>query len=835
MKELDNASVGEQPKHQNQLHPRQVHAEPIFATPLMETSKGLNNSAFSESSQGYEDGSTFKVMSLQHVLNLLEEIQNTTNWDKPVFDNLVCANKDIAHMFNYFEEFNGINTEKRASFHANVCVHKNVACMFNLLEENRNIVTERHTQYVRPWQSRLYVTDAFELSILIEHLAAVHTLLEWPSIKRLVNYKYDVEYMRDLELKCDLGSILCAQVDIPYTNDDRLPVNHDVLDEGDSKGKQSKQVQTRETPNVQYSSDENAEIDEHGWLQLDGGTVHRYYRNYFDHMHKLHPFLSQSAWIMKLDSFIKKHSPKTVLSTTDTKLSCSGKKFEYAHSDSDEDFHGIRWDSVGLFHASLRVPVDYDVGDAVVLLVLALGAMCESKFSFPGHTVDEKVIFNHQDIPCVPNSLKKTPSKNDRHVTNSVNSTHSKSGFITPIASSFDNTSRFIGPSCSLSIFTSEQEEDSSKRKTSCPDNHFEHKRSLHVIPGLALYGFASRILAGLHGGIGLEFAQARLLAGLYAGHLARPMHAHGWISQAAYTCQTILRMKRYGTLEEGASKDLFEFAYWTCLQLESEFFWDVDLPATGISEVESEIPNGRYTMAFHDEPSVQRMVMIMPFYSAQVHLYGTLQRVYQDFYRDASYDKITWSSMAQEGHSMSLDLWRMGLPDIIKWDDTDPPATDINAARMRATYYSTMYIIRRPLLYSILHYEKLGPHFGSDNWTPPNGSLRELPEKLHHACRVCIESAILNTEAFDGIEGRLLIPNIFSLAHTQFGNMLVLSATYTSSLSELIERDVLRRLLKRTIQFLLRNGNNSPALQADAQILIEIYEKIFESSSENP
>lgn len=66
----------------------------------------------------------------------------------------------------------------------------------------------------------------------------------------------------------------------------------------------------------------------------------------------------------------------------------------------------------------------------------------------------------------------------------------------------------------------------------------------------------------------------------------------------------------------------------------------------------------------------------------------------------------------------------------------------------------------------------------------------------------------------------------------SQFGNMLVLSATYMSSLHELVDRDVLEKLLKRTIGFLLRNRNISPTLRADAQILSDIYQRIFGESA---
>lgn len=94
----------------------------------------------------------------------------------------------------------------------------------------------------------------------------------------------------------------------------------------------------------------------------------------------------------------------------------------------------------------------------------------------------------------------------------------------------------------------------------------------------------------------------------------------------------------------------------------------------------------------------------------------------------------------------MSLDLWRSSLPDMMKWKDSDPSATKVNAARMRSKFYGTRCIIDRPLLLSCLHNDQLVPK---------------------SACRICIGSAILNTTAFDGIEGRLVLNNIFGTAHS--------------------------------------------------------------------
>lgn len=166
-----------------------------------------------------------------------------------------------------------------------------------------------------------------------------------------------------------------------------------------------------------------------------------------------------------------------------------------------------------------------------------------------------------------------------------------------------------------------------------------------------------------------------------------------------------------------------------------------------------------------------------------------------------------------QEVLSMNLELWRNSLPDVMKWRDTDPPSPDINIARMRAKYYGAKYIIHRPLLYHALHFaapngqgnavdfpvgsnvmsgsksQQVSPsmahsqratnmaRWSSDMGPPPSrGPLqppiwpgltyRELTPKLRRACKICIDSAILSTEAFDGIKDRPVVTNIFGTAH---------------------------------------------------------------------
>ncbi|CAG8066330.1 unnamed protein product, partial [Penicillium nalgiovense] len=318
----------------------------------------------------------------------------------------------------------------------------------------------------------------------------------------------------------------------------------------------------------------------------------------------------------------------------------------------------------------------------------------------------------------------------------------------------------------------------------------------------------------------------------LYAVQLAHPFQSHSWISQASRACQILVRTKRYEQLNEGATKDLYDFAFWTCLQLESDLLAELDIPVSGISRSEGRIPipKGKWTIVLPNNLTAPKTMMML-FYSAQIHLRKVLNRVHTDLYNVAKQGQTRWSSTVQEALSLNLDLWRESLPESMQWDESDPPANEINAARMRAKYYGAR-AARAPSMARMSSDMGSTPAAISTDGQPHGVRLHELRRKLRAACHICIGSAIKSTEAFDGVGGhRLVVTNIFGTAHAQFGNMLVLSATFMSSLKELVDSEQLKRLLLRTIGFLIQSEKLSPTLRADARILTEIYEKIFNES----
>ncbi|KAF3031016.1 hypothetical protein E8E15_011544 [Penicillium rubens] len=732
---------------------------------------------------------------------------------------------------------------------------------------SQDLGASKFGQKLPPMDPRLDQKEAEgELSIPVEHTTAAHKLLMWPSIKRLLHpAHYDEDYVMRLEEERGLISIY-GQGEISYTADDsQLPMD------GDSRGAR---------PDVNGAGpDANVDIDEFGNLNLDAATARRYYDSYLEHMFKLHPFLMEGELNIKVDSFIRSYcrlnnSPPS--SSSGYSRPARDGPPPAKRRRSNENL-GVRGEYMETIPNPLRPRVGKNIDNALVLLCLALGAICEAPTPLPGPIMDKKIDYLNQPIPAPLPPLTPPQPANTTYVTNANGVLSPANSDSAAMQMSFSNSLYSVptqpaGQAFPNSPFTKGIEGLSRRDVTNTRDEQGNTK-NYQVIPGLTLYGYATTILGHLQGGNELEHVQCGLLAGLYAGQLAHPFQSHSWISQASRACQVLVRTKRYERLEEGATQDLYNFAYWTCLQLESDLLAELDIPASGISRSEGRmaIPKGKWTIVLPNDLTAPETMMML-FYSAQIHLRKVLNRVHTDLYKVEKQGQTRWSSTVQEALSLNLDLWRNSLPHSMQWSENDPPADEINAARMRAKYYGARYIIHRPLLYHALHYGYTGARVGpigkslvdsptsqqlspsmmhsagrapsmarmssemgsmpaalSTDWQPPKVRLHELPKKLKTACDICIRSAIKSTEAFDGVGGhRLVVTNIFGTAHAQFGNMLVLSATYMSSLKELVDQDQLDRLLVRTIGFLIQSENISPTLRADARILTEIYKKIF-------
>ncbi|KAJ6081446.1 hypothetical protein N7499_006320 [Penicillium canescens] len=687
----------------------------------------------------------------------------------------------------------------------------------------------------------------------------------WPAIKKLLSPKgYDEDYVMRLEEERGLISIY-GQGEISYTADGSQLPRYGGFDgvrlDGDGAG-----------------PDSDVEVDKFGNLKLDAATAQRYYESYLANMFNLHPFLEQDELNIKVDTFIRCYCrPSSSTSSTTDDMRSAHDGLPPAKRKRSKEKLGAPGESVETASNPPRPRVGKNIGNAMIMLCLALGAICEVPAPLPGPIMGHRIDYRSQPIPGSLSPLSQNGVYTANHVLSLANPAaviqkwHSHYPYLLPMQPTSQPFPATLG----------ETQGNLSRRCVSNTRDEQGNTRNHQVIPGLALYGYATAILGLLQGGNDLEHVQTGLLAGLYAGQLVHPLQSHSWIFQASRACQVLVGSKRYERLEEGPVKDLHKFAYWTCLQLESDLLADLDVPASGISRYEGRmgLPKGKFTIThLPDDPSAPASKMIL-YYLAQLHLHKLLNRVHTFLYEVENQGQTRWSSTVQQALSMNLELWRTSLPDSMKWKDSDEPADDINAARMRAKYYGAQYIIHRPLLYHALHHGHTGTRVGpfrhtsmesstatqemssmmhqnnnlaanmlpmssgtdstsaasvAHGWTPPKVQLCELPKKLRMACKICIDSAIQSTEAFDGVGGhRLVVTNIFGTAHAQFGNMLVLSATYMSSLHELVDAELLERLLRRTVGFLTQSENISPNLRADARILTEVYQNIFHHALE--
>lgn len=100
-------------------------------------------------------------------------------------------------------------------------------------------------------------------------------------------------------------------------------------------------------------------------------------------------------------------------------------------------------------------------------------------------------------------------------------------------------------------------------------------------------------------------------------------------------------------------------------------------------------------------------------------------------------------------------------------WSETDPPANDILAARLRAKYYGTEVITYRPFLKMVMNRpSRISAGFsdGSPDLTVP---LEDISPKIMNYTKLCIRAMENSTRAFHGMEGgRLIITNVWGTAH---------------------------------------------------------------------
>ena len=386
-----------------------------------------------------------------------------------------------------------------------------------------------------------------ELSIPIEHTTAAHKLLRWPSIRKLVDpITQNEHYVMQGEEKRGILRVWGRGegVDAPTGAPVGLDQGEDDFTRGASLypppdalwstglSRSGGAVDTRR-PAIENPGGLNPD----GSLKLDHATLFRLLKSYQDNMHIMHPFLDQDQITQMISDFGERYqSPASGQPRSPFVVSSSMNSNEIRRESVASLGHGTKrkrssanlpGNSPAASYSGtsgVRGPPQKSIGSALVLLVAALGKICE-----------------HKDFLLAP-----VPSDTPSEVERVGLLTDSSSPFRTDSPPISVKHSPASSHSSALASGASPQDTSRSypiRRSSIDAGSPVDRTPSLNVdvIPGLAYYAYATEILGTLLGGNELAHVQAGILAGLYAGQLGRVLESWKWINWACTTCQVLV------------------------------------------------------------------------------------------------------------------------------------------------------------------------------------------------------------------------------------------------------------------------------------------------------
>ncbi|KAK2045344.1 hypothetical protein LZ31DRAFT_246940 [Colletotrichum somersetense] len=476
------------------------------------------------------------------------------------------------------------------------------------------------------------------------------------------------------------------------------------------------------------------------------------------------------------------------------------------------------------------------IENALVLVILALGKICQHESKIPDLPRD--IPEHNHNSPATRNGYPSSPGTQASPPSYSAHS--QSSGLPSPKEQANGLPSRRQSMQGSGALKTGHS-----------------LRRNYDIIPGLEYFAYASDIMGNHMAGWTIKHAQTFIFAGLYYGQLGRVLESDAMFFNAARALNMIMRrdmsrffkMGVYNPPEKKRDNSVL-LAFWSCLQLENDIIAELELPRSRCQDYEEQMP----------WPNMKLMddgfsVRVRDSYIGQLYLRKTLNTIHNLLYDPKEqhvsvYEKMR-KVMALEQQLRSM-TW---VSNDFRFNEEDPPATDLLDARLRAKYWGARVIIYRPFIRfilevseklkqraddsGILNKENVGaigafnPHDATALVGHGSHGIRghdELDPEVKAWAERGIKALIQSTRAFHGVDNkRLLVTNIFGTAHAQWGNLLILAAAYRDPyLTRLIERSQLQELFRRTIEMFNMHAQSSSALTIDMHILQHIERELF-------
>lgn len=391
-------------------------------------------------------------------------------------------------------------------------------------------------------------------AIYIEHNTAAQKLFRWPSIKALLYQSKDLgfssrteDYVMDHEMNKGVlrmygkgrqmreigeGSQSGGSVGSPANSAVSAPSDEASTTSSPAASPPETLWGTGFIPTVLEArpGDGTGGLNPDNTLSLDPKLMTRLLKSYLNNIHIMHPFLEERSLTKLVERSKQRYNP------TDIASSKASFAVPVAVDNLREHKLPKRIHPDGSFYTSIaestfasgctspKVLLDRSPQTALILLVMALGKICEHRDPLPGP---------------VPDGSREAPS----HVANAYS----------PMGGRFDS------PSPTYAMRHSPSSSSHSTANTSAPSplgparfglssprlptgDLSINTRNVDVIPGLAYYAQASDILGNLTGFHDLVNAQCCLLAGLYAGQLANTLESLTWIQSASRICRFLVK-----------------------------------------------------------------------------------------------------------------------------------------------------------------------------------------------------------------------------------------------------------------------------------------------------
>ena len=397
-------------------------------------------------------------------------------------------------------------------------------------------------------------------AIYIEHDTAAQKLFRWPSIKALLrkSKKLDFsdraeDYVMNFEMNKGVlrlygkgrqmrdtgeGYTTSASVSSPATSSISGP--SDESSEGRSPSSSPENLwgfgfMSASSPEPRPVNDIGG-LNSDNTLRLDHITMKTLLGSYLDNIHILHPFLDERELSSKVDHFMLRYNS---FESNTAKASFAVPTVPVANPSLDPPTifsrQAKRKHSDGQFYSPVgetglapspmtpKPLLERSPTTARILLVMALGKICQHRSQLPGPVPD-----NARDTPI---SMTQPYSPLGGH----TDSPQPLSVRQSPTSSSLSTVN-----ASAPSPITAARFGNSSPRST--VGDSIVGYRNVDTIPGLAYYAQATDILGNITGLHELIYAQCCLLAGLYAGQLANTLESLTWIQSASRICRYLVQ-----------------------------------------------------------------------------------------------------------------------------------------------------------------------------------------------------------------------------------------------------------------------------------------------------